>query len=47
MRWFYRYEIEHLLFRAGFTDVSFHGDFNRGPWKAGGETIVVARAPSR
>jgi hypothetical protein len=44
MRWFYRYEIEHLLFRAGFTEASFFGDFNRGPWKAGGETIVLARA---
>jgi ubiquinone/menaquinone biosynthesis C-methylase UbiE len=43
LRWFYRYEVEHLLARAGFTDVSFFGDFERGPWKAEGETIVFAR----
>ncbi len=46
MRWFYRYELEHLLARAGFTDILFFGDFERGPWTAGGETIVVARRRS-
>lgn len=44
LRWFYRFEVEHLLFRAGFTEVSFFGDFQRGPWRAGGETVVLARA---
>ena len=43
LRWFYRYELEHLLARAGFTDVSFFGGFDRRPWTAGGETIVIAR----
>jgi hypothetical protein len=43
MRWFYRYELEHLLARAGFTDARFFGDFDRRAWIAGGETIVVAR----
>jgi SAM-dependent methyltransferase len=43
LRWFYRYELEHLLVRAGFSDVSFFGGFDRRPWAAGGETIVVAR----
>jgi hypothetical protein len=43
LRWFYRYELEHLLARAGFTDVSFFGGFDRRPWTAGGETVVIAR----
>jgi SAM-dependent methyltransferase len=44
MRWFWRYELEHLLARAGFTDVSIHGDFTGRP--VGAETpayVVVAR----
>lgn len=43
LRWFYRYELEHLLFRAGFTEVNVYGGFDRRPWAAFGETIVVAR----
>lgn len=43
MRWFYRYELEHLLARAGFTDVRFLGGFERRPWTAGAETIVLAQ----
>ena len=31
MRWFWRYELEHLLHRAGFTNVTIHGDFDRSP----------------
>lgn len=45
LRWFYRYEVEHLLARAGFTDVTFYGGYDRRPWRAEGETVVVARAP--
>jgi ubiquinone/menaquinone biosynthesis C-methylase UbiE len=43
LRWFYRYELEHLLARTGFADVSFFGGFDRRPWTAGGETVVIAR----
>jgi hypothetical protein len=43
MRWFYRYELEHLLQRAGFDDLTFYRDFAKAPWSAGGEIIVVAR----
>jgi len=43
LRWFYRYEVEHLLVRAGFTDVRFFGAFDRRPWGTVEETIVVAR----
>ena len=45
LRWFYRYEIEHLLARAGFTDLTIYGGYDRRPWRPEGETIIVARAP--
>jgi ubiquinone/menaquinone biosynthesis C-methylase UbiE len=43
MRWFYRYELEHLLNRAGFTNLTFYGGFAKGPWRAGEDIVVVAR----
>lgn len=43
MRWYYRYEIEHLLARADFTDVTFFRDFVRTPWSSGSEIVVMAR----
>ena len=43
MRWFYRFELEHLLARAGFGELQFFGGFDRRPWAAGGETIALAR----
>jgi SAM-dependent methyltransferase len=44
LRWFYRYELEHLLARAGFDALQFFGGFDRRPWQAGSETVVLARA---
>jgi len=44
MRWFWRFELEHLLARAGFGDVTLYGDFDRKP--VGPETpafVAVAR----
>jgi len=41
MRWFHAYELEHLLHRAGFTDVAIHGDFARGPVRAESADFVV------
>jgi ubiquinone/menaquinone biosynthesis C-methylase UbiE len=44
MRWFWRFELEHLLARAGFAQVQIFGDFARSP--VGAETpayVVVAR----
>lgn len=43
LRWFYRYEVEHLLHRAGFADVAIYGGFDRRPWAAFGETVIFAR----
>lgn len=45
LRWFHRYELEHLLARAGFTDLTIYGGFDRRPWRPEGETVVLARAP--
>ena len=44
LRWFYRYEIEHLLARAGFTDLAIYGGYDKRPWRPEGDTVIVARA---
>jgi len=45
MRWFHRYELEHLLARAGFDDVELYGDFDRGSFRDGSlEMVWIARA---
>jgi SAM-dependent methyltransferase len=42
LRYVFRYEMEHLLARAGFRVETLFGDFTRGPFRAGGEQIWVA-----
>lgn len=45
MRWFLRYELEHLLARAGFEITALYGDFSRAPLvDESPEIIVIARA---
>jgi len=47
MRHFYRYELEHLLQRAGFDQVELYGDFDGTPFDAEATSlVVVARASS-
>ena len=43
LRWFYRYELEHLLARAGYDVVERYGDFDGTPIEEGNELIFVAR----
>jgi hypothetical protein len=44
MRWFHRFELEHLLARAGFREIAIHGDFARGPFAADSpEIVAIAR----
>jgi hypothetical protein len=41
---FWRYELEHLLQRAGFTKVEMFGDFDRSPIRRDSPAfLVVAR----
>ena len=44
MRWFHRFELEHLLARAGFEDVAIYGDFDGTPVSATSPAFVVVAA---
>jgi trans-aconitate methyltransferase len=44
MRWFYRFELEHLLHRAGFRKVEIFGDFDGSPVTAESPALVVVAA---
>lgn len=45
MRWFFRFELEHLLARAGFTVEALYGDFDGRPFEGDSpEIVLVARA---
>ena len=44
LRWFHRYELEHLLARAGFAIEALYGGFDKRVWAPGCETIILARA---
>ena len=47
MRWYHRYELEHLLARAGFEVVAAYGDFDRKPFdRDAREMVFVARSCS-
>ena len=41
MRWFWRFELEHLLARAGFAEIEIYGDFDRNPVSADTPAFVV------
>ena len=45
MRWFHRYEVEHLLARCGYVTETIYGDFDRRPFDSRdpAEMIVLAR----
>lgn len=42
MRYFYRYELEHLLARAGFETTELFGDFDRSAFQDDSPEIIVA-----
>jgi SAM-dependent methyltransferase len=47
LRYFFRYEVEHLLSRAGFRVVAVYGDFQRTPFADDSpDMITVAELPS-
>ncbi len=43
IRFTYRYEMQHLLELTGFKVEELYGDFQRGPFKYGGQQIWVSR----
>lgn len=44
MRYFFRYELEHLLARAGFSRIEFFGGYDGRAYDyVSGETVVLAR----
>ena len=43
LRYAFRYEIQHLLELCGFQIEALYGDFQRGPFRHGGEQIWIAR----
>jgi SAM-dependent methyltransferase len=48
VRWFGRWEMQYLLELSGFRVEALHGDFARGPWRAGGPQVWIAkRAPEK
>jgi hypothetical protein len=46
MRWFFRYELEHLLARAGFAVEALYGDFDRRPYAVDVPEIVIVARPA-
>lgn len=47
MRWFYRYELEHLLARAGFSVRSVYGSYDLDDYATGAPRLIVVATPSR
>jgi SAM-dependent methyltransferase len=43
LRYIYRYEMQYLLELCGYQVEALYGDFERGPFQAGGEQVWVAR----
>ncbi len=43
LRYIYRYEMQYLLELCGYQIEALYGDFQRGPFRAGGEQVWVAR----
>ncbi len=47
MRWLWRYEIEHLLARAGFRVEAIYGDYDLNPYESTSEQIIVVARKSK
>lgn len=45
LRWFYRYELEHLLARAGFFIQSLYGSYNLDEYHSTSEQLIVLATP--
>jgi SAM-dependent methyltransferase len=47
LRWLYRFELEHLLARAGFTLRNLYGSYELDDYGAGSPRMIAVAAPSR
>ncbi|NTW01525.1 MAG: class I SAM-dependent methyltransferase [Oscillochloris sp.] len=47
MRWFYRYEIEHLLARAGFTLRAVYGSYDLDEYASGSPRMIIVASPAK
>jgi len=45
MRYLFRYELEHLLARAGFRCVSLYGDYDRSPFADDSPELIAVAEP--
>lgn len=46
LRYIFRYELEHLLVRAGFRVVALYGDYDRSPFADASPAMIVVAQPS-
>jgi SAM-dependent methyltransferase len=46
LRYTFRYELEHLLVRAGFRVVALYGDYDRSPFADGSPALIAVAEPS-
>jgi hypothetical protein len=47
LRWLYRYELEHLLARAGFTLRNLYGSYELDEYGSGSPRLIAVASPSR
>ncbi|MFQ3664027.1 MAG: class I SAM-dependent methyltransferase [Chloroflexaceae bacterium] len=47
LRWFYRYEIEHLLARAGFMTRAVYGSYDLAQYDSDSARLIVIASPDR
>jgi hypothetical protein len=45
LRYFFRYEVEHLLARCGFKVSAVYGDFDRSPLQDGSPEMIFVAEP--
>ena len=45
LRYTFRFELEHLLVRAGFRVVALYGDYDRSPFADGSPAMIVVAEP--
>lgn len=47
LRWFYRFEIEHLLARAGFMTRAVYGSYDLAEYDSNSPRLIVVASPAR